>query len=49
MNNAQIAEVFELDQMRFGVAMARRGWCEANHIVNTRPMEEFLRFLHRNV
>ncbi|MBI2856343.1 MAG: hypothetical protein HYX93_05800, partial [Chloroflexi bacterium] len=38
-----------LDFMRFGVAMARRGWCEAKHIVNTRPVEEFLRFLHRNV
>ena len=34
-----------LDQMRFGVAVARRGWCQAGHILNTRSLEEFLLFL----
>ncbi len=33
--------------MRFGVAVARRGWCEAIHIVNTRPLDEFLAFIRR--
>ena len=31
--------------MRFGVAVARRGWCRAGDIVNTRPVSEFLSFL----
>ena len=31
--------------MRFGVAVARRGWCEPHHIVNTRPCSDFLEFL----
>ena len=34
-----------LDKMRFGVAVARRGWCEKRHIVNTLPLEEFLRYI----
>ena len=34
-----------LGNLRFGVALARRGWCEARHIVNTLPLEEFLEFL----
>ncbi len=36
-----------LDLVRFGVGMARRGWCEAKHILNTRPLEEVLAFLRR--
>jgi len=36
-----------LDAMRFGVTVARRGWCEARHIVNTRPLEEFMAFIGR--
>ena len=27
-------------QMRLGLLMARRGWVEARHVLNTRPMEE---------
>ena len=34
-----------LDSMRFGVAVARRGWCRAADILNTRPAAEFLSFL----
>ena len=36
-----------LDYMRFGVAVARRGWCRANDIMNTRTASEFLSFLGR--
>ncbi|MBI4282458.1 MAG: DNA polymerase/3'-5' exonuclease PolX [Chloroflexi bacterium] len=36
-----------LDNMRFGVATARRGWCQAGDILNTRPLGEFLPLLHR--
>ena len=34
-----------LDNTRFGVAVARRGWCEAKNILNTRPVSKFLSFL----
>ena len=35
----------EAEALRFGVAMARRGWCEAGHIVNTMPLERFQAFI----
>ena len=31
---------------RFGVAVARRAWCEPKHILNTLPRDQFLRFIH---
>ena len=34
-----------MDNMRFGVAVARRGWCRADDILNTRPVAGFLAFL----
>jgi DNA polymerase (family 10) len=34
-----------LDNTRYGVGIARRGWCEARHILNTLALEEFLEFL----
>ena len=36
-----------LDFMRFGVGVARRGWCEAEDILNTRPLEEVVAYLKR--
>ena len=30
---------------RFGVAVARRAWCEPKHILNTLPRDQFLRFI----
>jgi DNA polymerase (family 10) len=33
--------------MRFGVSVARRGWCKVDHIVNTRPVEELPAFIRR--
>ena len=32
-------------QMRFGVGTARRGWVEARHVLNTRPLAEVRAFL----
>lgn len=32
-------------QMRMGVGTARRGWVEPRHVLNTRPLDEVLRFL----
>jgi len=35
----------ELDLMRFGVGQARRGWLEANDVINTRGLEEVRKLL----
>jgi DNA polymerase (family 10) len=35
----------ELDWIRYGVGQARRGWCEAGDIANTRPLDELRRTL----
>ena len=34
-----------LEKMRFGVAVARRGWCETRHILNTLPLEQFMAYI----
>ena len=35
----------DLAQRRFGAAVARRAWCEPRHILNTLPLEQFLRYI----
>jgi DNA polymerase (family 10) len=35
----------QLGFMRFGVGVARRGWCQNKDILNTRPLEDILAFL----
>ena len=35
----------DMDFMRFGVDVARRGWCEKKHIVNTLSLEKLLKTL----
>jgi DNA polymerase (family 10) len=37
----------ELGYMRYGVDQARRGWCEARHVLNTRPLAELRKVLRR--
>lgn len=34
-----------LEFMRFGVGVARRGWCEAQDIINTRPLKKVIAYL----
>ncbi len=34
-----------LEFIRFGVGVARRGWCQAQDTVNTRPVEEIVAYL----
>jgi len=36
-----------LDNMRFGIGIARRGWCQPHDVLNTRPLQEFLALVHR--
>ena len=31
--------------LRFGVGMARRGWCEPRHILNTRPLGDLMAYV----
>jgi DNA polymerase (family 10) len=33
--------------MRFGVGVARRGWCQAQDILNTRPLKEVIAYLRK--
>ncbi len=35
----------ELDYMHYGVGMARRGWVEAQHVINTWPLEKLLEWV----
>ena len=35
----------QLSGGRFGVAVARRAWCEPRHVLNTMQREQFLRFI----
>ncbi|MBM3932953.1 MAG: PHP domain-containing protein [SAR202 cluster bacterium] len=34
-----------LDNQRYGIGIARRGWCEAKDILNTLPVDDFKSFL----
>ena len=38
---------WQLELVRFGVGVARRGWCGVEHILNTRPLAEVEGFLRR--
>ncbi len=39
--------IAELDWMRYGVDQARRGWCAAVDVANTRPLREFRKLLEK--
>lgn len=39
--------VAHLDHLRYGVEQARRAWLEPGHVLNTRPLDEFLAALRR--
>lgn len=34
-----------MDNMRYGVAMAKRGWCEPKNIINTKHLQDFMKVL----
>jgi DNA polymerase (family 10) len=40
--------IAHLNFMRFGVGVARRAWCEPQHILNTVPLTELLAILNMN-
>ncbi len=41
--------VLDLNNLRFGVGQARRGWLEARDVLNTRPLAELRRLLRRTM
>ncbi len=41
--NTDAHDVASLEYMRYGVNIARRGWCESQNILNTLPLRTFLR------
>jgi DNA polymerase (family 10) len=43
--NTDAHSVEHLDFMRFGIGVARRAWCQADDILNTRPLEEVVTYL----
>lgn len=45
--NTDAHRTSELHNMRFGVFQARRGWLEADDIINTRSLDELFRFLKK--
>ncbi len=44
--NTDSHEVSQMDNMRFGTAVARRGWAEKKDIINTLPWLEFKKFFN---
>jgi DNA polymerase (family 10) len=45
--NTDAHRIEELVYMRYGVDQARRGWCEARHVLNTRSLAELRKALRR--
>ena len=35
----------DLNQRRYGIAVARRAWCEPRHLLNTLPLDQFLAYI----
>lgn len=45
--NTDAHRIEELSYMRYGVDQARRGWCEAHHVLNTLPLAALQSVLRR--
>ncbi|MBI4513442.1 MAG: DNA polymerase/3'-5' exonuclease PolX [Gemmatimonadetes bacterium] len=43
--NTDAHRIEELDNTRYGVDQARRGWCEAKDVANTYPLKEFRKLI----
>lgn len=44
--NTDAHNMFQLEWMVFGVAIARRGWLERRDVLNAKPLDEILEWLH---
>lgn len=45
--NSDAHSELDLDNLRFGIAQARRGWLEAKNVLNTRPLSQLRKLLSR--
>jgi DNA polymerase (family 10) len=45
--NSDAHSVHEYDHLAYGIGQARRGWLQARHVLNTRPLAEVREFLWR--
>ena len=45
--NTDSHSIEQLSMMRYGVAMARRGWVEAKSVINTLPLEKLLKAIRK--
>ncbi|MCL4253396.1 MAG: DNA polymerase/3'-5' exonuclease PolX, partial [Anaerolineae bacterium] len=45
--NTDAHQPSHLDLMPYGVMTARRGWAEARHVLNTRPVDDFVKWMER--
>ena len=45
--NSDAHSAHDLDDLRFGIGQARRGWLEARDVANTRPLKELRALLER--
>jgi DNA polymerase (family 10) len=46
--NSDAHSIDELDNLRYGIAQARRGWLEPRHVLNTRSLAEVQEILKRH-
>jgi len=46
--NTDSHQLPHLDLMRYGISVARRGWCEAKDIINTKELESLLAWTKRS-
>ena len=47
--NSDAHTTADFDNLRYGVGQARRGWLEANDVLNTRPLNQLRRLLKRTM
>jgi len=45
--NTDAHDLKRMDEMPYGVAVARRAWLEAGDVINTMPLEKLLRYLEK--
>lgn len=45
--NSDAHSIQMLDNVQYGISMAQRAWCEKNDILNAKPLDDLLAWLHR--
>jgi len=45
--NTDAHDTIRMDEMKYGIATARRGWLEKKHVINAMDKDRLLRFLKK--